>query len=142
MLVTPRDHPLARKRRIRVSDLAGFPLVNSPTAFAHKDLARTLERLGLFQTQPRRVEAQSPAVIRRYVALGYGIGLIATSPLHQPDPELHERSLADDLGRLTVYAIRRKGAIPTEASGDFVAIVKAILDRPPSGKSADAGSPC
>jgi DNA-binding transcriptional LysR family regulator len=129
-VVTPRDHPLARKRRVRVGDLAGFPLVNSPTSFANKDLARTLERLGMFQIQPRRVEAQSPAVICRYVALGYGIGLIATSPLHQPDPNLHEQSLADDLGRLTVYAIRRKGAIQPEASREFVAIVKAVLDRP------------
>ncbi len=142
LLVTPRDHPLARKRRVAVGDLAAFPLVNSPTSFANKDLARTLERLGLFQTQPRRVGAQSPAVIRRYVAMGYGIGLIATSPLHQPDQELHERSMADDLGRLTVYAIRRKGAIHSEASREFVAIVQAILGRPRSSAQAHAGSSC
>jgi DNA-binding transcriptional LysR family regulator len=129
-VVTPRDHPLARKRRVRAGDLVGFPLVNSPTSFANKDLARSLERLGLFQTQPRRVEAHSPAVICRYVALGYGIGLIAASPLHQPDPGLHEQSLAEDLGRLTVNAIRRKGAIASEAAREFVAIVRAVLDRP------------
>ena len=33
ILVTPRDHPLARKRRVRVNDLADFPLVNSPSSF-------------------------------------------------------------------------------------------------------------
>jgi DNA-binding transcriptional LysR family regulator len=129
VLVTPPDHALARKHRVRAGDLARFPLVNSPTSFADKVLTSTLERLGLFRTQPRRVEAQSPAAIRRYVALGYGIGLIAASPGHRPDPALHERSMAEDLGCLTVSAIRRKGAIPPEAAREFVTIVKTTLDR-------------
>ncbi len=130
ILITPRDHPLARRPRIRATDLAPYPLVNSPTSFGNRELNKTLERLGLFQTRPRRVEAQSSATIRRYVALGYGIGLISASPLqHQSDPDLHQRSLADDLGRLTVYAIRRKGAIQPMASRDFVAIIKGTLGR-------------
>src|SRR5262245_41858395 len=29
-LVTPKDHPLARRRRVRPRDLLGYPLVNSP----------------------------------------------------------------------------------------------------------------
>jgi DNA-binding transcriptional LysR family regulator len=136
LLIAPRDHPLARRRRVLADDLAEFPLVNSPTSFANRDLTRTLERFGLFNTQPRRVEAQSPAAIRCYVAMGFGIGLIAVSPLHQPDPHLLERSLADDLGRLTVYAIRRRGALQPDASREFVAIVKALLNHPePASKS-------
>ena len=93
-------------------------------------MTRTLERLGLFQTQPRLVEAQSPAAIRRYVAMGFGIGLIAVSRSNQPDPQLHEISMGSDLGYLTVYAIRRKGAIETEASREFISIAKSILDHP------------
>ena len=126
-LITPRDHPLARKRRVRASDLAAFPLVNSPSSFYNHHLNKSLERLGLFRTRPRRVEAQSQATIRRYVALGYGIGLISASPHHPPDPDLHERSMSADLGRVTVYALRRKGAIQPAASREFVAIIKATL---------------
>ena len=33
-LVTPRDHPLARRRRVRVRDLKSYPLVNAPASFA------------------------------------------------------------------------------------------------------------
>jgi DNA-binding transcriptional LysR family regulator len=135
VLVTPPDHPLARRRRVRASDLAAFTLVNSPTSFADKELTSTLLRLGLFTTQPRRVEADSPAAICRYVLMGFGIGLIAVSPLHRPDPQLHERSMAPDLGRLTVYAIRRKGVIQPEASRDFEMIVKSILRQPRSAVS-------
>jgi DNA-binding transcriptional LysR family regulator len=127
LLITPPNHPLARKRRVRASDLAAYPLVNSPSSFGNHDLNKTLERLGLFRARPRRVEAQSSATIRRYVALGYGIGLISASARHQPDTELHERSMAADLGYLTVYAIRRKGAIQPAASREFVSIIKATL---------------
>ena len=35
--------------------------------------------------------------------------------------------MAADLGHLTVYAIRRKGAIQPSASREFVAIIKATL---------------
>jgi DNA-binding transcriptional LysR family regulator len=131
LLLTPRNHPLARRRRVRATDLREFPLVNSPSSFANYGLNKALERLGLFKTQPRRVEAQSAAANRRYVAMGFGVGLITASPLHQPDPSIHERSMAGELGRLTVYAIRRKGALQPQASRDFVTIVKAVLERSP-----------
>lgn len=131
VLVAPPDHPLAKRRDpIRAADLAEFPLVNSPTSFANDALNRTLERLGLFKTRSRQVEAHSPATIRRYVAMGYGIGLVAVSPTHQPTPQLFEVSMAPDLGRPTVYAIRRKAAIQAEAPGEFVAIVKSVLHSP------------
>jgi DNA-binding transcriptional LysR family regulator len=130
VLVTPSNHPLARRRRVRPADLASFPVVNSSTSFSDKQLTKTLERLGLFKTQGRRVEADSPAAICRYVSLGLGIGLIAVSALHQPDPHLHQRSMALDLGRLTVYAIRRKGSIQPKSSRAFETIVKHILNQP------------
>jgi hypothetical protein len=34
ILVTPPDHPLARKRRVRATDLADYALVNSRSSFA------------------------------------------------------------------------------------------------------------
>jgi hypothetical protein len=124
---TPR-----RARALRIHPLAGWS--------RSVGIYSTLERLGVFQTQPRRVEAQSPAAIRRYVALGYGIGLIAISSRHQPDPDLHKRSMADGLGCLTVFAIRQKGAIPPAASRESVARVRAIRNQPQSpGKRG--GSP-
>jgi DNA-binding transcriptional LysR family regulator len=129
VLIAPLDHPLARRNRVRIGDLAEFPLLNSSRSFANQELNQRLERLGVFRAGLRRVEAQSPAAIQRYVAMGFGVGLIAASPLRRPDPHVIERSLADELGRLTVYAIRRRGAIQPDASREFVAIVKVLLRR-------------
>ena len=130
ILVTPPDHPLARKLRVRAADLADYALVNSPSSFADPEICQRLEKLRLAQTQPRRVEASSYAAIRRYVALGYGIGLVAVSALHQRDPSFHERSMSHDLGRLMVYSIRRRGALQGEAHREFLKIVRAKLTYP------------
>lgn len=74
ILVTPRDHPLARRRRLRPEDLVGYPFVNSPRGLPDAAVAAALEKLGVFAAQPRRVEAFYTAVIRRYIELGFGIG--------------------------------------------------------------------
>ena len=87
-LVTPRDHPLARRRRVRVRDLKSYPLVNAPASFADPLVESKLTAMGLFKTGPRKVEASSVATIRHYVAMGFGIGLIAVSPAHPLRPAL------------------------------------------------------
>jgi DNA-binding transcriptional LysR family regulator len=130
ILIAPPEHPLARKRRVRAADLADYALVNAPSSFADPEMSRRLERLRLFQTQPRRVEASSYAAIRRYVALGYGIGLVAVSALHERDPNFHERSMSHELGRLMVYSIRRRGALQGEAHREFLKIARAKLTYP------------
>ena len=61
--------------------------MNAPASFADPLVESKLTALGLFKTGPRKVEASSVATIRHYVAMGFGIGLIAVSPA-PPRPEL------------------------------------------------------
>ncbi len=126
-LIAPRDHPLARRRRIRARDLCAYPLVNAPDAFYFPSVAQVLRGLGVFQTQRRHVEAFYIGTIRRYVGLGFGIGLTPCLPSHPPQPNLHERPLCHIFGRLTVYVIRRKGAILPGRERDFIEVVKSLL---------------
>src|SRR6185369_13291099 len=76
VLVLPHAHPLARKERINLEDLAAEPLITYhpsftgrtriDSAFAHKKL------------QPRiALEAIDSDVIKTYVRLGLGIGIVA-----------------------------------------------------------------
>jgi LysR family cys regulon transcriptional activator len=130
ILITPPDHPLATRRRVRARDLCSYPLVNARSSFADPVVTGVLEALGAFNTQPRRVEAHSVETIRRYVTMGFGIGLIGVSRSHRPDPAFHERPMGHELGRLTVSAIRRRGSLPSGAAGEFVEIVKAVMNPP------------
>jgi DNA-binding transcriptional LysR family regulator len=130
VLITPKDHPLAHRTRVRPRDLCPYPLVNSPNAF-DPALAATLEALGLFRTEPRRVEAFFAATIRHFVELGFGIGLIPR-PAHTPYPNLHQRVMSRYFGRATIYLIQRKGALQSPAAHAFAETVKVQMSRPPS----------
>jgi DNA-binding transcriptional LysR family regulator len=128
-LVTPKDHPLARKRTVRPADLTAWPLVNSAASFRDEVWRAALEKAGLFQTQPRRIEASFPQVVRRYVELGFGIGLVPGLPSRPTSPNLHERSMSRYFGRLTIYFVRRKGDLAETHVQRFAGILRSLLQR-------------
>ncbi len=138
LLLTPKDHPLARRRRITPDDLREFPLVNTQASFKDRVMSALLDKLDLFKTQPRRVEVAYVPAIRRYVALGLGIGLIAGRPSAVPPPDIHERSMSRFFPRVTLYLVWRQKIPPTEPAGAFVEIVKETLAGNGS-KKAGAG---
>jgi DNA-binding transcriptional LysR family regulator len=131
VLITPKNHPLARRRHVRPEDLCAYPLVNSSKAQFHDAPATAvLERLGVFRAQPQRIEAYFAATIRRYVELGFGIGLLPRSPGRPPDPRFHERSMSRYLGRCVLYLVWRKGEFQSQAARAFAETVKALMNRP------------
>jgi DNA-binding transcriptional LysR family regulator len=128
ILITPKKHPLARRRTVRPKDLLGYPLVNSQRGgFADRAIAATLDKLGVFQKQPQRVEAIYTAVIRRYVELGFGIGIVPGLPERTPLPHLHERSMSRHFGRVAINLVWRKGTLRNESIRAFADIVKELL---------------
>lgn len=138
ILVTPRDHPLARRRRVGARDLARYPLLNARDGFADPAVGAALDKLGAFRTGPRRVEAMYTAVIRRYAALGLGIGLVVGRPGRRPSPAVHERSMSQHFGRVTVDLVWRDGSLPRERVRDFARAVRAAL--PGGVKDTEDGS--
>jgi DNA-binding transcriptional LysR family regulator len=128
ILITPKGHPLARRQRVQPRDLRGYPLVNGPTAFLDPTIKGMLDRLGILEfPSSHRVEAFFAATIRRYVELGFGIGLIGGRPGQQPHPRLHERVMSHYFGRSTIFLGRRKGAPQTESALAFVQTVRLLL---------------
>lgn len=133
LLVTRADHPLARRRRVEPRDLCGFPLVNAPEGFSRPEVSETLRSLGVFGVQPRQVEAVTSAVIRHYVAMGFGIGLVLGRPGVNRFPRLHERSMSRYFGRAGISLVWRQGAVLSESAKAFVVLVKKELCRDRSG---------
>jgi DNA-binding transcriptional LysR family regulator len=126
-LVTPRDHPLARRRRVRPEDLRGYPIVNAADGIPDDAVTATLEKLGVFHTQPRRVEAYYTAVVRCYVEMGFGIGLVLGLPSHRSASNLHERSMSEHFGRVTINVVSRTGTLQLEPAASFAATVRNLL---------------
>ncbi len=84
LLVTPKNHPLARRRRVAPRDLVGHQLVNAQGSLLDPEINAALEKLGLFEAKGRRLETTQALLIRRYVEMGFGIGLVAGLPSREP----------------------------------------------------------
>jgi LysR family transcriptional regulator, cys regulon transcriptional activator len=80
MLVMPKDHPLAKKTTVTLEDLAEEPLITYHPSFTGRtkiDLA-----FGAKHLQPRiALEAIDSDVIKTYVRLGLGVGIVAEMAL-------------------------------------------------------------
>jgi len=80
MLVLPLDHPLAKQDKITLEDLAEQPLITYHPSFTGRtkiDQAFSAKRL-----QPRiALEAIDSDVIKTYVRLGLGVGIVAEMAL-------------------------------------------------------------
>jgi DNA-binding transcriptional LysR family regulator len=126
-LITRSDHPLASKRTIRPEDLLKYPVVNTPHSFQSPAINLALAELGLFRTQPRRVEAHYAAAIRRYVELGFGIGLTGRLPKGTPRAGFHERNMSRYFGSVMIRFVSRKGIQHSPAVVDFIETVRQTL---------------
>lgn len=76
-IVVPRDHPLASKKNITLAELAEYPLVTYVFGFTGRSkLDEAFQEQGL---TPRVVFTAADAdVIKTYVRLGLGVGIIAS----------------------------------------------------------------
>lgn len=76
MLVFPYGHPLLERERITLEDLAQLPLVTYHPSFTGR--SRIDQAFALRQLQPNVVlEAIDSDVIKTYVRLGMGVGIVA-----------------------------------------------------------------
>jgi DNA-binding transcriptional LysR family regulator len=127
VLIVPRKHPLARRRRIQPQDLLRYPLLNTVRSLPNATVIAVLEQLGLSDLPPPVVDAFFTASMRRYVELDFGVALIAAPRSRPPSKKLHERDMSRYFGQATVYSVQRKDAAPTPAAVAFTAIVRQRL---------------
>ncbi|GAB1054256.1 transcriptional regulator CysB [Shewanella algae] len=119
-VVVSRDHPLASRSQISIEELARFPLVTYVFGF---DKASEIERgfhgAGL---EPRVVfSATSADVLKTYVRLGLGVGVIASMAI---DPVIDKDLVAIDASHLFAHSTTkigfRKGSFLRSYMYDFI----------------------
>lgn len=131
LLVTPRRHPLARKRNVTPEDLRGHPMVTAPGTVRDPRVRARFSRYRVFET-PARVGVFTTAGIRRYVALGVGIGLIPAVPSAElrrilEAQGLVARRMTRFFGRVMIYTVRRADAAPNAIIRGFLASMKRAM---------------
>lgn len=75
-ILLPRKHPLAREKRLRLRRLAGFPLVSYVFAFRPASPIMSAFQARGVKPEPS-ISATDSEVIKAYVRLGFGVGILA-----------------------------------------------------------------
>ncbi|MEJ8835852.1 CysB family HTH-type transcriptional regulator [Ramlibacter sp. AN1133] len=111
VLVLPQGHPLAKKERITLEDIAAEPLVTYHPSFTGRtriDTAFAQKKL-----QPRiALEAIDSDVIKTYVRLGLGIGIVAEMAVRDDgsNNDLATRPLGTLFGQNLARVAFKRGA--------------------------------
>jgi DNA-binding transcriptional LysR family regulator len=137
-LITPKDHPLARRRTVQPQDLTRYPIINRPPAGSSYYPQVVLGLQAAHRGTGDLVHAGFASSIRRFVKMGYGIGILFTAPSAPPDPDLHERRMQRYFKNIPVSLIRRRGGYIPAAGEAFIRLVRQELG---SGTSDKNGSP-
>lgn len=110
MLVLPLDHPLANKPHLTLEDVAKEPVITYHPSFTGRtriDTAFASKKL-----HPRiALEAIDSDVIKTYVRLGLGVGIVAEMAIKDdPVKDLHVRPMGQLLGMNVARVAFKRGA--------------------------------
>jgi len=120
-LLMPHGHPLVDVKRIRFEDIARYPLLNARGSEPDHVVAASLDRVGAYDHPDRKVELHMARTIRRYVKLGFGIGIVGRPRFQPPASDIVERSLRSLIGyHQHISAIYRPRLTPNAALTGFI----------------------
>ena len=129
MLVVPTDHPLAHKERLTLEDLVAEPLITYHPSFTGR--TRIDAAFAQRHLQPRIVlEAIDSDVIKTYVRLGLGVGIVAEmAVMGDKDPDLVARPLGQLLGQNLARIALKRGAYLRDFVYHFASLLSDRLDK-------------
>ena len=111
VLVLPQGHPLAKKERVTLEDIAAEPLVTYHPSFTGR--TRVDSAFAQKKLQPRiALEAIDSDVIKTYVKLGMGVGIVAESAMQDDagNGDLVARPLGHLFGANVTRVAFKRGA--------------------------------
>jgi DNA-binding transcriptional LysR family regulator len=133
-LITPKDHPLARKEIIALEDIAPYGLILPPrhlSTWRLVDLVFKQHQLAYKVT----LEAGGWEVIKKYVELGMGISIV-TDVCLTGDEALHRVPLDAYFPRRSYGIVQRRGKFFSPQAKCFLKVLEQafadqVVDAPP-----------
>jgi LysR family cys regulon transcriptional activator len=129
MLVIPKSHPLAGKVRITLEDLAAEPIITYHPSFTGRTrIDKAFAAKGL--TPRIALEAIDSDVIKTYVRLGLGVGIVAEMAVKDGlDDDLVARPASQLFGKNVARIAFKRSAYIRHFVYDFAALLSDRLDR-------------
>jgi DNA-binding transcriptional LysR family regulator len=118
MLITSRDHPLAKRKRIALKDVCKYPLILPPknqSTYRFVEMVFTDHSLDY----DVKLEVGGYDVIKQYVRLGLGISIVMSHCLGKDD-DLHAVSVGRYFPKRAYGVVLRKGRTLSPSATKFV----------------------
>ncbi len=130
VLVLPLDHPLANKNHLSLEDIANEPLVTYHPSFTGR--SRIDQAFAAKKITPRiALEAIDSDVIKTYVRLGLGVGIVAEMAVQEdPVKDLAVRPLGALLGMNVARVAFKRGAYLRQFVYHFAEMLSDRLTAP------------
>ena len=141
VLVFPFDHPMASRERIGLEELAQLPIITYPPSFTGR--TRIDQAFALRHLQPNIVlEAIDSDVIKTYVKLGMGVGIVAEMAVkgENQTPDLVSRPAGALFGHNLARVAFKRGTYLRQFVLRFAELLSDRLSRD-SIQRAMAGDP-
>ncbi len=141
-LVMPAGHPLAQLERVELDDLALQPLVSYHPSFSGR--TRVDQAFAARKLRPNIVlEAIDADVIKTYVRLGLGVGIVAELAVRDDPPggELVSRPLGHLFGRNVTRIAFKRGAYLRNFVYAFAEMLSGRLTRAVIGQALSGQAP-
>ncbi len=128
-VVVPRDHALARAKKVTLKQLAAQPIVTYVFGFSGpSSLHETFAREGLVPNVV--LTARDADVIKTYVRLGLGVGIVASMAVEARDAEdLVDIDTSDLFPAHTTWIGFRRGGLLRKYQLDFIQLFAPHLTR-------------
>jgi LysR family cys regulon transcriptional activator len=128
-VVVPEQHPLLKEKRVTLDMLARYPIITYDSAFAGR--TRIDEAFRAQELAPNIVlSAVDSDVIKTYVELGLGIGIIAMVAFDEKrDRHLRAVEIGHLIGTMTTRIAVRRGSALRGFAYDFIELFAPRLTR-------------
>ncbi|MGC3986969.1 MAG: CysB family HTH-type transcriptional regulator [Pseudorhodoferax sp.] len=129
VLVLPKEHPLAAKERLTLEDIAAEPIITYHPSFTGR--TRVDHAFAQRHLTPRiALEAIDSDVIKTYVRLGLGLGIVAEMAVRDdPGSELVARPMGQLFGMNVARVAFKRGAYLRNFVYRFAELLSDRLDR-------------
>ncbi len=123
ILIMRHDHPLAKRKRLTLKDVAKYPLILPPKNLSTHSVVESVFAEHKLDYDVR-LEVGGYDVIKRYVELGLGISIVMSHCLSGAD-HLHTVPLGRYFPSRTYGVVLRKGKVLSPAAEGFVETLRA-----------------
>jgi LysR family transcriptional regulator, transcription activator of glutamate synthase operon len=131
VVILPPEHPLRRRQRVRMAELAGEEFISFREGARLRELLVSAARSAGFEPEVK-LESNEARRIRRLVSRGLGVAILPQSDAVDPGAEVVVAALTEPALRRDITLAWREGRRHSPAAAEFIALARTTYADDPS----------